>query len=320
MAVCCVISLIVDVMTGSAGLPAREVLQALFSPSSVSSSVRVIVWSYRLPVSLMAVVIGAALGTAGLLMQTILHNPLASPYTLGIGAAAGFGATLAIVLGLGTIGVSFFSFLFAMSVCGLIYVLGKRMDMSGGTFVLVGIAMLFLFQSLQALLQYGASETQNQSIVFWSFGSLQKSSWQNLGIAAVVTAVCLPLIYRNRWQYNALLLGDRKAESLGVELQKLRLQSFFLVSLLAAVSVCFTGSIGFIGLAGPHIARKLVGDNASYALPASALCGSVILSVSSIISKIIKPGLIFPIGIVTSLIGAPVFFLIIRNGKGGLKR
>lgn len=255
-----IVSFLVDLMIGSAGLGVQEVLTALFHPSSVPSSTRGIVWTYRLPVSLMALVIIAALGTAGFLMQTILHNPMASSYTLGIGAAAGFGAALAIILGLGAIGTSVSSFLFAMSVCALIWVLPRRIDVSGGTFVLVGIALLFLFQSLQALLQYGASETQNQSIVFWSFGSLQKAGWKNLCITALVTTVCIPLIYRNRWKYNALLLGDRKAESPGIDVNGLRLRSLFLISLLAAVSVCFTGSIGFIGLDGPHIARRLAGE------------------------------------------------------------
>ena len=111
-------------------------------------------------------------------------------------------------------------------------------------------------------------------------------------------------------------MGDEKAESLGVQVNRLKLKAFFLISLLAAVSVCFTGTIGFIGLAGPHIARLLVGEDQRYYLPVSAACGMLLLSVASILSKILVPGAIFPIGIITSIIGVPFFFALVMRGKG----
>ena len=308
-------SLIADVMTGAAMLSPTEVLATLFAPGDAAPGIQVIVWQMRLPIALMAVAVGLALGSAGSVMQTILHNPLASPYTLGIGAAAGFGASLAIVLGLGNTGTAVLSFVFSMSVCMLIWAMNRRADISGGTLVLTGIALLFLFQALQALVQYGASETQNQSIVFWSFGSLQKADWVKLAITAGMVAVCLPLIMRDSWRYTALMLGDEKAESLGVRVGALKMRAFVLVSLLAAVAVCFTGSIGFIGLAGPHIARSLVGEDQRFYIPVSAVCGAALLSVASIISKMIRPGLIFPIGIITSIIGVPFFFAIVFRAR-----
>ena len=250
-------------------------------------------------------------------MQTILHNPLASPYTLGVGATAGFGASLAIVMGWGTAGTSLLSFSFAMLICLLIYWMGRGRDVSSGSMVLSGIALLFLFQALQALLQYDASESQNQSIAFWSFGSLQKTTWAKLALAAAVCAVSIPLILRDSWQYTALRMGDEKAESLGVQVGRLKLKAFFLISLLSAVSVCFTGTIGFIGLAGPHIARALVGEDQRFYIPFSAVCGAALLSAASILSKVIRPGLIFPIGIITSLIGVPFFFLLVYQSRGG---
>lgn len=313
----CGLTLIADIMTGPAMLPASEVLSCLFLPGSAVANTRVIVWSMRLPVALMALVIGFALGTSGSVMQTILHNPLASPYTLGVGAAAGFGASLAIVMGWGTAGTSLLSFSFAMLICLLIYWMGRGRDVSSGSMVLSGIALLFLFQALQALLQYDASESQNQSIVFWSFGSLQKTTWAKLALAAAVCAVSIPLILRDSWQYTALRMGDEKAESLGVQVGRLKLKAFFLISLLSAVSVCFTGTIGFIGLAGPHIARALVGEDQRFYIPFSAVCGAALLSAASILSKVIRPGLIFPIGIITSLIGVPFFFLLVYQSRGG---
>jgi len=312
----CAIFLILDIVTGAAMLPVSEVLACLFRPAQAANTTRVIIWSMRLPIALMALVIGCSLGTAGSVMQTILHNPLASPYTLGIGSGASFGASLAIIMGWGEVGVSVMAFLFAMLICMFVNFMGRSRLLSSNSMVLSGIAMLFLFQALQALLQYDASEAQNQSIIFWSFGSLQKTTWSKLGITALITTICIPLILRNSWQYTALIMGDEKAESLGVPVNQLKLHSFFLISLLAAASVCFTGSIGFIGLAGPHIARLLVGDDQRFYILLSGVCGAAILSAASILSKLIHPGIIFPIGIITSIIGVPFFFALVFHTKG----
>ena len=122
---------------------------------------------------------------------------------------------------------------------------------------------------------------------------------------------------KDSWKYTALLMGDEKAESLGIRVNRLKLRAFFLISLLAAVSVCFTGTIGFIGLAGPHIARMLVGEDQRFYIPLSAVCGMAILSIASILSKIIIPGTIFPIGIITSIIGVPFFFALVMRSRGG---
>lgn len=313
----CCITFILDTMTGAAMLPIEEVLKCIFHPKNAVETTYVIVWSMRIPIAIMALTIGIALGTSGAVMQTILHNPLASPYTLGVGAGSAFGASLAIVMGWGEIGVSLSAFLFSFLICLLIYGMGRSGGMSTNSMVLAGIALLFLFQSLQALIQYGASETQIQSIVFWTFGSLQKSTWGKLFITVLITAVCIPFIMKDSWKYTALLMGDEKADSLGINVERMKLKAFFIISMLAAVAVCFTGTIGFVGLAGPHIARMLVGEDQRFYIPVSAVCGAAILSTSSIISKVIVPGTIYPIGIITSVIGVPFFFvLVMKTGKG----
>lgn len=311
------ISLIFDIMTGPAMLPIREVLNCIFNPLIASDTTYVIVWSMRIPIALMAIIIGLALGSSGAVMQTILHNPLASPYTLGVGAGAAFGASLAIIFGWGELGVSICAFVFSFLISILIYIIGKIRSISTNSMILAGIAFLFLFQALQALIQYDASETQNQSIVFWAFGSLQKATWPKLGITFVITCICIFIILKDSWKYTALLLGDEKAESLGIVVKNLKLKSFLVISLLASVSVCFTGTIGFIGLAGPHISRMLVGEDQRYYIPTSAVCGSAVLSIASILSKVIEPGIVFPIGIITSIIGVPFFFILIMKSKGG---
>lgn len=313
----CAVSLFFDIVTGPAMLSVQDVAYALFFPARVSGATLVIVRSMRLPIAFMAIAVGGSLGLAGAVMQTILGNPLASPYTLGVGAGASFGASLAIITGfsifpaLGEYIVSINAFFFSMLVCLAIYALGRMRGMSSDTMVLAGIALLFIFQALQALLQYGASAGQIQTVVFWSFGSLQKANWIKLAIVAIVLAVCLPLIMSRSWAYTAILLGDEKAQSLGIHTDRLKLFSFVLISLLAAVSVCFVGTIGFIGLAGPHIARMLVGEEQRFYIPVSTIGGALLLSAASVISKCIMPGIVFPIGIITSIIGVPFFFLLV---------
>lgn len=308
---------LIDVTTGVANIDITTVISALVSPENVDGMTRTIVWTMRLPVALTAVAVGASLGLAGAVMQTILGNPLASPYTLGVGAGAGFGASLAIVLSgavlpsIGSLLIPTSAFIFAMVVCMSIYAIGRLGGMSTESMILSGIAMLFLFQALQALLQYYATEGDVQAIVFWTFGNLQKTTWGKFSLIVAVLVAVTPFIMADSWRYTALMLGDEKAESLGISVEPLKVKAFVLISLLSASAVCFVGTIGFIGLAGPHIARILSGDDQRFFLPMSSLCGAMIMALSSVISKSVVPGSVFPIGIITSIIGVPFFFVLI---------
>lgn len=321
LAIAVVLTLFVDIAVGPAWLSITEILSAIFEPNSVDPATSVIVWNLRLPVALMAVVVGASLAIAGAEMQTILDNPLASPYTLGISAAAGFGAALALVLGVGIIpyGEHFIvpinAFFFAMLTCLLIYAIARKAKLSAETMVLAGIAILFLFQSAIALLQYIASEQQLQAVVFWLFGNLFRTTWLKLTISTAILLVTVPVLVKDAWKLTALRLGDEKAKSLGVNVERLRLKVFIWVSILTGAAVCFVGTIGFIGLAGPHIARMLVGEDQRFFLPTSALAGAVLLSAASALSKLIIPGAILPIGIVTSFIGVPFFISLVLKRR-----
>jgi iron complex transport system permease protein len=323
ISVAIVVTLIIDVMTGPAALSPSEVVSTILFPGASDQALQVIVWTLRLPVALMALVIGAALGLAGAEMQTILNNPLASPYTLGISSAAGFGAALVIVLGIGlipfadTVLIPVNAFVFSLVCCMLIYSIAKVKRASTETIVLAGIAVLFLFDALLALVQYGASAEQAQAVMFWLFGSLTKTTWTTLGITTLVLLVCLPVIMLDAWKLTTLRLGEEKAKSLGVNVEKMRLKGFILISVLTATAVAFVGTIGFIGLVVPHIARMLVGEDHRFFLPVSALAGALVLSVASILSKAVVPGIIFPIGILTSLIGIPFFLWLLFKQKRG---
>ena len=316
------VSLVLDVATGPAFLPVAAVAKSVFGLAQ-DRTVDAIVWSIRLPIAFVALVVGAALGLSGAIMQTILNNPLASSYTLGVSAGAGFGAALVIVLGIAmpvpeAWGIPLMAFLFAAIACAGVYGIGQARESSPEMLVLVlaGIALLFLFQALLALLQFVASPEALQQIVFWLFGSLQKASWSKLWIITAVLVACIPVLVADVWRLTALKLGDERARGLGVDVKRLRQRSFVLISALTGVAVAFVGTIGFVGLVAPHVARMLVGEDQRSFLPASALYGALLLSLASIASKTVLPGAIVPIGIVTSLIGVPFFvWLILRNRR-----
>ncbi len=313
---------IVDIATGPGHYSLRDVLMTLVAPGDASDALRVIVWNIRLPVALMAIVVGVSLALAGAEMQTILNNPLADPFTLGISSAASVGAALAITLGVGivpfadTLLVTGNAFLLALAASLVIWGVSRLRGVSVQTLVLMGIAIMFFFNAMLGLMQYVASAEALQQLVFWSLGSLSKSSWGKVGLATLALCVTLPVFLHAGWRLTALRLGDLHAQAMGIDVARLRLRILLCCSLLAATAVAFVGTIGFVGLVGPHIARLLVGEDQRVFLPMSALSGALIMSITSILSKTLVPGILLPIGLLTALIGLPFFVsLILRSRK-----
>ncbi|WP_417408292.1 FecCD family ABC transporter permease [Hoeflea sp.] len=315
------LSIATDMALGPANYSLSQVVTAVFWPGSVDIQLQVVIWDIRMPIAMMAVTVGACLSLAGAQMQTILANPLASPFTLGISAAAGFGAALGLVGGVAIFPaavqymVPLNAFVMAMLASLFIYGVSTMRGVNVETIVLLGIALVFTFNALLALLEYLASEQALAAVIFWTMGSLTKATWAKVWITGGVLAVCAPLFARNAWALTALRLGDDKAASMGVNIRRLRLETLLLVSLLAAIPVAFVGTIGFIGLVGPHIARMLVGEDQRFYLPASVICGALMLSVTSVVSKMIIPGAILPIGVITALVGVPFFFSLIFTNR-----
>jgi iron complex transport system permease protein len=313
------LALVVDVSVGPGNFALTEVAGTILSPGSFGGKLDVVVWNVRLPVAIMAILIGAMLGIAGAQMQTILNNPLADPFTLGISSAASFGAALAIAVGVslvpfaGTFLVTANAFLFALATSVILFLFTRMRGVTIETFVLVGIAMFFTFNALLAFIQYQSSETQLQQIIFWMMGSLARATWTKIAICLGLLALVVPICMRRSWMLTALTMGDDRAASLGVPVARLRLEMLACISILASTAVAFVGTIGFIGLVGPHIARMLVGEDQRYFLPVSAAAGAIILSVASTLSKGITPGVIYPIGIITALVGVPFFLSLILS-------
>ncbi|MCB4207854.1 FecCD family ABC transporter permease [Arthrobacter sp. UM1] len=316
---------VLSIAIGPLGYSFADVVRTILDPASAETRMATVVWDLRLPPALLAVLVGAALSLGGAQMQTILDNPLAEPFTLGVSAAAAFGASVGIVTGAVVPGVGPYSltvFAAVSAVATALVIAGVSLWKGAGTetVVLFGIAMVFLFQALLALMQYNASTESLQQIVFWSLGSMQRATWPAVVIVAAVVALLLPFFAANGWKLTALKFGDARAQALGVNVPRVRLVTLVAVSVLAAVAVSFVGIIGFIGLVGPHIARMLVGEDQRFLLPASVLTGAAFLSAAHALSQVIVPGVAVPVGILTATSGVPVFLLIVfsrRRVSGG---
>ncbi|WP_339762482.1 iron ABC transporter permease [uncultured Sulfitobacter sp.] len=301
-----------DLITGPAGLPLSKVLTGIAAgPSGDDKGLATILWLLRMPQTLTAVLVGACLGVAGLMMQTILANPLASPYTLGFSAAAGFGAASVILFGSALpvamwLGVPLAAFAGTLVAAGLVYVVAKYRGSSPEILVLAGIAVLFFFQSLQSMLQFMAAPEVLQQIVFWLFGSLLKATWTSVKVISVLFALCLPFLLRDAWNLTSLRLGDSNAASLGLDVDALRRRTLVIVAVLTAAAVSFTGTIGFVGLIAPHVARALIGEDHRFSLPMSAIMGAIVLVAASVVGKLISPGAVIPVGIITAIAGIPM--------------
>ena len=278
------------------------------------------VWNLRLPRIILGILAGIGLGLAGAVMQGILRNPLASPYTLGISSGAGFGASLAILAGAGFFGGSYLivgnAFIFALLVSFIILGLSSRKGATPETMILAGIAMMYFFGAMTTMLQYFADSDAVKEAVFWMVGDLSKASWDVDIIIFFVVLICVPLLMIKSWDLNVMGAGDETATSLGVNVKRTRIFSMIVATIMVASIVSFTGTIGFIGLVAPHMTRLAIGGDNRYVLPISGLLGAVILCTADLIARTILAPTILPVGAITAFMGAPLFiYLIMRRRR-----
>jgi iron complex transport system permease protein len=305
----------INLSVGSISLSLDQILRALRGEPGLAGD---IVWQLRLPRIAMGFLIGWGLAVAGTMAQAVLKNPLASPYTLGMAAGAGFGAVLGILLGQG-IGqwiVPGSALAFSLITAGVMLSVSKLKNSTPETLILSGVAVMFLFSALTSFLQYVSSLEELHEIVFWFFGSLSKAGWSQIGISAAMILPPFVLLMSWAWDLNILMAGDESALALGMNVHRIRTAGIAIIALMTAGSICFTGSIGFIGLVAPHGARLMLGSDHRYLLPASGLVGATLLLFADIISRTIWQPQVIPIGIVTSFLGVPFFmFLLMRRHK-----
>ena len=317
------VAFIISNFVGAIDISPGEVIKGIVNPAGLDDQTRTVLWQLRLPMAVMAVLIGMALSLAGAEMQTILNNPLAEPFTLGISAAAAFGGASSIVLKWQLItqpqfNLALVAWLSAAVATAIIVIAAVIRGAKAETMVLLGIGLVFFFQAMLALIQYQSSAEALQQIVFWSMGSLTRANWAANGVLAAVLIIALPILWALGWRLTALRLGDARATAMGINTSRLRVVVLIVVSLVAATTVAFAGIIGFIGLVGPHIARMLVGEDQRYFLPASMAAGAAVMCAAHAVSLMIKPGLAIPIGIVTSLLGVPFFIAIVMTRRRAL--
>lgn len=319
---------VVSVFVGSGTLSFKAVFLAIFNKGSETA--RLIVRRIRFPRVIAALIAGGGLAVSGLVMQTVLKNPLASPTTLGVSNAAVFGANFAIiVVGAGAFHsthgswlsisnpylVSTFSFLSAIIAAGSILLLARLKNLNASAIVLAGVAVSAIFQAGTTLIQYFASDTQVASAVYWTFGDLGRASYKTDLIMFIVVAVSTLFFFLKRWDFSAMSGGLAYAKTLGVNTRFMTIMSLLLASLITSVTVSFLGIIGFVGLTAPQFMKRIVGDDYRYLLPSSFLAGALLLLISDILGRLPIFGTSVPVGVVTSLIGGPVFLAILLRRK-----
>ncbi len=276
-----------------------------------------IVINTRLPISLFAVIVGAVLALGGAVMQSMLRNPLADPYTMGVSSGALLGASIAIVLGSSIMPIFsnqwvqiMMAFGFSLIPVAVILLFSFKRRVTPTKIILIGIAMMYIFSAIVQLLMITASEDTLAEIYSWRVGTLALTEWQTIPIPLTISLVCGSIILYLHSRINVMMAGTNSAHSMGVDPRKTILLEITLVSLMTAAVVCFTGTIGFVGLVAPHIARLFVGSDTKHLLPASAVFGGLFLLLANCIARVSgEYGL--PVGVISAIIGCPLFIIIL---------
>lgn len=309
---------VVSVMIGQYEIPLRDLPGILAAgPTAAADLSASVVWQIRLPRVLLGLLVGAALGVGGALMQAVFANPLAEPSVIGVTSGAGVGAAAAIVFGWGFLGASTLpalAFLAGLVTTGLVYVLARF----GGrvrvlNLILVGIAVNAVAGAAISFLVFLAPSTSREEIVFWQMGTLNGAQWAHVSVVATIGVVGLAVALLLGRRLDVLALGEQAASHVGVDVGRLRALVIITATLLTAAAVSYAGLIGFVGLIVPHIIRTVAGPSNHLILPASALGGAVLIGLSDIVARTVIPFVDLPIGIFTALVGGPVFFLLLRR-------
>ena len=280
------------------------------------------IWNTALPHAIAAIVSGAALAVCGTMMQSMMSNPLADPYSTGISSGACFGAIVAIVVGIsmssisGEMGIVTNAFIGAMVPAVMIIVLSQRIHVTPATLILLGTAISYFFNSMITYLMVTTDADTLQSAYMWQVGTLDGMTWDSLPIMVAVTVIGSIIVLFLSSRLNVMSLGDNSAISLGVDVQKFRTLCLVLMAVMTAAIVSFTGIIGFIGLVAPHLVRLVVGSDSRFVAPISMAAGALILLIADYIAFQFSD---IPVGVVMSVIGSPVFFLLIlfQSKKAG---
>ena len=274
-----------------------------------------IIWQMRLPRILVAMATGIALAQAGCVYQGIFRNPLVEPFILGVSSGAAFGAAIAIILGGFFLSVQISALLFALLAVLCAYLIGRvRGETPLVSLILGGIIINSLFSSLVSLLQYVSNSSELREVVFWLLGGFYYTNWSDAYLLLPITLVGTFIVWLLGWKLNILSQGDEEAKALGVNVERLKIFIIILTTLITSVSVSTVGIIPWVGLMIPHASRLIVGPDHRYLIPTSAILGGIFLIACDTLSRSIASSEI-PIGILTSIVGAPYLILLVKTKR-----
>ncbi len=312
----------VSLSIGAVSIPLSDILKAVagkipylqsFIKNDVPSRYLIILFNLRLPRILLAMLVGSGLATAGVAMQGLFKNPMASPYVVGISSGSSFGAALAILILPGIFSVPPLAFVTGLGTILLVYRISKKNgQVPIQTLLLAGIAMGFFFSALTSLLMYISAKSVHY-LVFWIMGGFGGRSWDHLITALPFIGFGIPAIYYFSRELNVMQLGEESATHLGANVETVKKLLLVFSSLIAAAAVAVSGVIGFVGLIIPHIARIIVGPDHRVLIPASALLGGIFLVWCDTLARTVISPMELPVGIITSCLGAPFFIYLLKR-------
>lgn len=316
---------LISIRYGAVSISANDMfssLQKQFSGNDALSLNERIFMQIRLPRALLCLLVGASLATGGTLMQALFRNPIVEPGLVGTSSGAAFGASLYFVLGAafkfnaGEWTLPFAACAGAILSTALVFLLSQSKQTGKSSIVallLTGIAINALFMSGVGFLSYIARDPQARSITFWGMGTLSGANWHSVIIVGVSTILCVAAALRFGKHLNLLMIGEEEAQLLGINIKKLKLQILFINVVMVAVATAFVGVISFVGLIVPHLLRIVNGSDNRYLIRNSALLGAILLSVADLVARMLLRPAELPIGIVTSVVGVPVFIILLRR-------
>ena len=315
--VLCLIVLAYSITLGTYPLTMSEVYHIIWDeiinmPQADTTDAWVVL-DLRMPRIIGAIVCGFALAVCGTAMQSILKNPLADPYTMGISSGAGFGAAVALILVAGG-GVVVNAFVFALIPMAVILLMSRVRRATPTMMILCGTSLMYIFNALTQLFMIVADPDDLSNVYTWMVGTLEDISYDNLPVIIIVTVAGSLVVQLLAGRLNVMGAGDESARTLGVNVDRERLLILILVTVVAATVVSFTGVIGFVGLVAPHVARIIVGSDNRYLVPAAGVLGSLLMLLADMASRLLADS-VLPVGVITACIGGPVFILLILRSQ-----
>lgn len=308
-----VFTMILSISAGAVKIPLQEILNVFLGGGSETS--RTIILNLRLPRAIESAIVGMGLSVVGTFFQGLLRNPMADPYVLGVSSGAAFGATIAIILGLGIFGLSFMAFITSLMTVFFVYTISKtgtRVSMT--TMLLAGIAISAFMSAIISLMML-LNHDEFSRIVFWTMGGFSLINWNSVVFTTPIIVIGSFVMYIFSRDVNAILTGEEVAEHLGVNTELVKKIILITGSLVTATAVSVGGIIGFVGLIVPHISRLIVGPDNRILVPFSAISGAIFLTFADLLARIILKPMEIPIGIITAALGGPFFLYLLIKSK-----